>query len=176
VLSTFDNYNHGRNFRYDLWAVDLSSLQTSKLSSDGIFANYLAGHLHPQGNQFVYGSWEPLDTDSSIIAAPTNLFLVNINPFAISQITETGRNSYPQFSPDGTKIVYVAESNSGEWDVYTLNPDGSGVERLTETGHRKLTPQWSPDGRRIAFIKAVGEGHSIWVMNSDGRNLKRLTR
>ena len=35
-------------------------------------------------------------------------------------------------------------------------------------------PDWSPDGRRIAFMRLAEPGTAIWMINADGRGLRRL--
>ena len=57
--------------------------------------------------------------------------------------------------------------------MFTVNPGGTGLRRLTGWGFRDCVspPVWSPDGRRIAFY-ANG---ALWAM-SRGRLAKAGTR
>ena len=84
------------------------------------------------------------------------------------------------------RIAFVSErSEAGGLDIYTMNPDGSGVTRLT-TGRGpslepwrqvyNVSPAWSPDGTKIAFASNREPGSiEIYVMNADGSGLTRLT-
>ena len=67
--------------------------------------------------------------------------------------------SDPAFSPDGTRIVFVAhpEDWTGSlfdatgWEVHTMNVDGTDEQRLTFDDRRDADPQYSPDGLEIAY-------------------------
>ena len=54
------------------------------------------------------------------------------------------------------------------WDIYIINIDGSGLQRLTNDPANDGLPTWSPDGRSIAFVSDRGGAWAIWVMNADG--------
>ena len=56
-----------------------------------------------------------------------------------------------------------------------MNPDGSGLTRLTDNEAGDMHPNWSPDGQRIAFQSDRDGDWEIYVMNSDGSGLTRLT-
>jgi len=56
----------------------------------------------------------------------------------------------PSFSPDGRRLVFVANSD-GNPEIYAINVDGSGLVRLTHTPEEETAPQFSNDGRRILF-------------------------
>lgn len=78
------------------------------------------------------------------------------------------------FSPDGSRIVFDAGTDSG-YDIFVMDPDGANVERLTETG-TDYNPSWSPDGSRILFTRQEGASESdIFVMGADGSHVQRLT-
>jgi Tol biopolymer transport system component len=93
-----------------------------------------------------------------------------------------GCQSYPRWSPDGSKIVYI-ESKAGYQDpqhVWVMNADGSGKEQLTEIEYRNLFPSWSPDGKRIVFTHLVFytdriERDAIYVMHADGSGVRNVT-
>lgn len=83
----------------------------------------------------------------------------------------------PVPSPDGSRIAFVAtETPSSASDIYVVNRDGTGLERLTSDSTTDDNPSWSPDGTKIAFrsFRALRSG-DIWVMNADGSNAVNLT-
>ncbi|MBV7327238.1 hypothetical protein KFU94_03080 [Chloroflexi bacterium TSY] len=80
----------------------------------------------------------------------------------------------PAWSPDGEKIAFVSDRD-GNSEIYTMNPDGSEIVRLTSDPASDWTPTWLPDGR-IGFISDRDDFYyDIYVMNSDGSNVIRLT-
>ncbi len=67
----------------------------------------------------------------------------------------------PSWSPDGTKIVYVANA-----DIYLMNADGTNQTNITNTQSvNESFPSWSVTGK-IAY----GRENRIWTMNADGTN------
>jgi Tol biopolymer transport system component len=65
-------------------------------------------------------------------------------------------------------------------EIYTINPDGTGLVRLTNNPSDDRDPAWSPDGTKIVFASNrsprgfLGRMH-LWMMNADGTGLQQLT-
>jgi TolB protein len=87
------------------------------------------------------------------------------------------------FPGDDGRIVFSYEApvpgaGQTQADVYSMEPDGSGLRRLTATLDRnEFAPAWSADGTKIAFWRTrlpLGPA-SIWVMDADGHDRMRLT-
>jgi Tol biopolymer transport system component len=72
------------------------------------------------------------------------------------------------------------------FEIYTMNPDGTGVTRLTNNLFKDDKPSWSPDGKQIAFesrrdcaTTSIPDNSNcfsnIYVMDADGNNVRQLT-
>jgi len=66
------------------------------------------------------------------------------------------------------------QGENNNWDVYVVNPDGSGLQRLTDSPGRDGLAASSPDGRAIAFVSDRDGYWALYVMNADGSNQRRL--
>jgi TolB protein len=88
-----------------------------------------------------------------------------------------GVNSGAVFSKDGKYIYLGMSQGSGSADIYKINLKGDIESRLTKgpAGAINVEPSLSPDGSKIAFSSERGGRPMIYVMNSDGSNVKRLT-
>jgi len=78
------------------------------------------------------------------------------------------------WSPDGRWVVFESDRASFR-DLYRIDPDGSGLRRLTENREGNFDPAVSPDGRRIAFASSRDGDAEIYVMGADGGRQRRLT-
>src|SRR5688572_6786664 len=75
------------------------------------------------------------------------------------------------------RILFVSNRDEpAATEIYSMNPDGSGVQRLTASGGHDVDPAWSPDGKRVAFVSTRHDlSGEIYVMNADGTAVQRLT-
>jgi TolB protein len=69
----------------------------------------------------------------------------------------------------------VSEESNGKYDIYTINPDGTGLKQLTENNRNNEDPCWSPDGRFIVFSSDRSGGYHLYIMNGNGYNQRRIT-
>ena len=73
------------------------------------------------------------------------------------------------------RVSTARQGQSGLWQIYTINADGSGERRLSDGRASDTSPAWSPDGHRIAFARERDRSSGIYVMSADGRNSRRIT-
>ncbi|MGB9181877.1 MAG: protein kinase [Pyrinomonadaceae bacterium] len=83
-----------------------------------------------------------------------------------------GANGFA-WTPDG-HLVYSSVA-SGNWDIWIMQPDGSGQKQLTFDAHANRLPTVSPDGRYVVFVSDRTGTDQIWRMNMDGSDPKQLT-
>src|SRR5262245_2044916 len=83
-------------------------------------------------------------------------------------------NAYASFSPDGKTVAYQSNA-TGNWDIYLMNLDGTGVRPIVSSSAADITPVFSPDGRHIAFCSERDGNRNVYVCDADGSNQKRLT-
>jgi Tol biopolymer transport system component len=81
----------------------------------------------------------------------------------------------PQWSPDGTRIVFESRRDGGDSEIYVMNADATGQTRLTDSPGIDRQPTWSPDGTMIAFESERTGDRDIYLMRADGTGVVNLT-
>lgn len=72
--------------------------------------------------------------------------------------------------------VSTPANPNGRNKIYTIDLASGRVTTLTREGDwNDEQPRWSPDGRRIAFKSSRGGSYNLYLMDSDGSNVVRLT-
>jgi Tol biopolymer transport system component len=95
-----------------------------------------------------------------------------------TQLTSTPwREEVPAWTVDG-RIVFCGQDRNdpGNWDIYRMNADGSGLTNLTRTSADvfECWPSPAPHGNRLAFTRATESSIEIWTMKIDGTGLRRV--
>jgi dipeptidyl aminopeptidase/acylaminoacyl peptidase len=107
--------------------------------------------LSPDGKWVVYTIATP-DLEANRNA--TNLWMAPAAGGDPVQLTRTGRDSSPKWSPDGKSIAFLS-SRGGDSQVYLLSMDGGEAHPITKLSTGADLVKWSPDGKSIAFTSAV---------------------
>jgi TolB protein len=134
VLFLRENPDHGRH-----------TLALFVANADGSDAHRISPHLND--SVCCQARWSP---DGSRILFASQGRLRTITPDGTSMKTihfDAGAQFYfeaaPSWSPDGTHITFVMFlSTTGEFDLFTIGADGSGLTQLTDTHREEGFPDW----------------------------------
>lgn len=131
----------------------------------------------PDGQQVVYRVWSN---------AAEGLRIMNVADGVVRTLT-TDYDNFPSWSPKGDLIAFNRLAN-GDFDIYTIRPDGTDLKRLTTVAGNDSHPAWSADGNHILFSSSrfgfkdeapladipqpYGE---LFIMRADGSEQRALT-
>jgi len=141
--------------RWDIYVVNLDG------SGEQVLANTTLDEQlptwSPDGSKILYQAGRD--------SIGTDIYVANADGSGVARLTSgNGRlHSSPAWSPDGTQIAFESNLHQAvvlgaipiaEYELYTMNADGSNIKRLTFDGganSQVRNPTWSPDGSQIAF-------------------------
>ena len=153
-----------------VWYIYLINTDGSELAQFTTFSSAVP-HWSPDGLRLVFNSDhddEPKDTPDlwGMDLDGTNLVEYIDRP--------ASADFNGQWSPDGNRILFVSDRD-GNYNLYVVDMDGTGLTRLTSHPAADFNPCWSPDGSKIAFVSDRDGNKDIYVMNADGSGVLRLT-
>lgn len=134
--------------------------------------------MAPDGRRFVYRSFGPEGEEG--------LRIKDLDTGTITTLTR-GYDNFPLWSPRGDRITFSRQAD-GDYEIYTVKPDGTDVKRLTFAHGNDAHMAWSPSGEQIVFASSrmgfkdeavytdapqpYGE---LFVMRYDGTHVEQLT-
>ena len=145
-----------------LFVVTLSAVPSGATAQEAgkhaiTFADMIQMHrvgeaqVSPDGKWVAYSVSTPdLDANRGV----SNIWIVPTAGGASLQLTQSGHDSSPVWSPDGKTIAFLS-SRSGDSQVYLLSMDGGEAKPLTHLSTGADNLKWSPDGKTIAFTSGV---------------------
>lgn len=127
----------------------------------------------------VHADWAPNGRKLVFeFAGETHAGIALINPdgSGLRDLTPTGIQGQPAFTPDGRHIVFGADDG-----IAIMRTDGTGRRQLTQTPFPGVgsddDPNVSPDGKLVTFVrvKTPEVEQALFSMHLDGSHLRQLT-
>src|SRR5882672_2577510 len=84
----------------------------------------------------------------------SNVWIVSTAGGEAMQVTQSGHDSSPVWSPDGKTLAFLS-SRDGNSQVYLLSMEGGEAKKLTTLSTSADLFQWAPDGKSIGFTSEV---------------------
>ena len=130
------------------------------------------------GKEVVYRAWGPNED---------GLRIINLETKKVRVLTDQLDN-LPGWSVNN-RIVFTRKSADNNFDIYTINPDGSDLKRLTNFPASDAHAVWSYDGKHIMwdsgeygfrdeaalYDNSFQPYGQVWVMDADGSNKRQIT-
>lgn len=144
-------------------------------------------------NFLVSDSWQGVRKNGTEFVVSSNkdhrrneLYLIDNNGNELRRLTiDTLNDNDPVFSPDGKQIVFRSRRGTKYDELWMMNSDGTDLHRLTHYPEEDTTafihsyhagpPFWEPNGNFISYISNQRSRSSIFLVNPDGTNVRRLT-
>ncbi|MEE2845242.1 MAG: CehA/McbA family metallohydrolase [Gemmatimonadota bacterium] len=105
-----------------------------------------------------YPSWHP-DGEHIAIAMQGSIWSVEIATGLAVELVSGGKYySSPNYSPDGSWLVYTADDHGRSIQLEVLNVATGETSALTEDAQVYADPKFSPDGARIAYVSTAPAG------------------
>ena len=120
---------------------------------------FTSPHISPDGQWLVLSNSGEKQED---------LFVMRPDGRDLTQITnDTYRDRGARWSTDGRRIAFFSD-RSGQYEIWVINSDGSGLEQLTYTPENRMifNPIWSPDNQKILYRMRGGSSYVIALGNA----------
>jgi Tol biopolymer transport system component len=179
-------FESDRSGNWDLYVMWSAGGAATQITADTCYD--ARASWSPDGSQIAFESDRSLG--GGLAAYPVcDLFVVPATGGSVTQITTWyGYDERPDWSPDGTQLVFAADRPadlSALWspgedplhpaNLWSIPVTGEPASQLTTHTGYENDPVWSPDGTQIAF-RADYAGHvDIWVMPATGGTATQVT-
>ncbi|MGQ9599801.1 MAG: hypothetical protein ACUVWZ_10335 [Anaerolineae bacterium] len=163
---------------YEIYVIAPDGSRLTNLTN--CWADDVAPVWAPDGRRIAFVSFR--DTlAGKVNLGNGSLYILDFDPLtgasagSVRRVTDDqGYDGWPTWSPDGQRLAFHS-NRGGDWDIWVINEDGTGLTNLTRHPGDDRYPAWSPDGEKIAFTSERSGDQDIWIMNADGSNLVNLT-
>jgi len=121
-------------------------------------------------------AWSPDDRSLAFFSAragKAHLFQLDLASLAVTQLTSGDCHDFsPQYSPDGTELVYESDLDGGGVDeIYLMDLGSKQVRRLTQNRVSDVRPTWTRDGKYIYWSQNSNAWFNLFRMRPDGSNV-----
>src|SRR5436190_1215413 len=102
--------------------------------------------------------------------------LVGCTDFDRPVVPKRDEPRFSQMAGSAAGRIVFHSNRDGPFQIYAMNPDGTGVVRLTYSGVDEFLPLWSPDASRITFGRCYSDHCDVVVTDANGGNERTVLK
>ncbi len=151
----------------NLHMLDLDSKKTSLISAK---KGINSGAIFDKSGENIYLTLSFLKN--------ADIYKMNLQSRKTTRVTKHYSDDVdPHINASGSLLTFLS-GRPGRAMIYTMDPSEveKNVKRISFVGEFNASPRFSPDGSQIVFSSWVDNRFDIYRIDSDGRNLYRLTK
>ena len=162
---------------HDLFKLNVATKRLVNITNSPEFSDSQAS-WSPDGAMLAFDS---VRSDPNPDNWETNLYIMDADGSNKIQLTDDHpiENASPVWSPDGKTLAFLSynRTSPGSYDLYTIHPDGSNIERITFDEKEKGSPQWSADGKWLLYGTRLqrGEPYEIFRVHVETKEAVHVT-
>ena len=161
----------------DLWRIAPNGTDLSRITSHSDPPAYIEPSWSPDGQWVVFEVSQPGDSEDGRVG---QIWKVRADGADLTQLTDGAYDDrQPNWSPAGDRVLFQRRSfPDGQWDIYTITPDGSALQNVTDISVTDETDaSWSPSGVCIVYSTDHGDlpVPNLFVNPSGGGSSVRVT-
>jgi Tol biopolymer transport system component len=122
-----------------------------------------------------YPRWSPDGRQIAFIYGDYNqLYVINVDGSDPRRLVRREGLLWFEWSPDSGSILFASSLAPQIWRLALVDVDTAHIREI-ESDRNAVAPLWSPDGRQIAFLGVDNRQFNVYIMDSDGGNVRQLT-
>jgi Tol biopolymer transport system component len=119
--------------------------------------------------------YRPSAVSAALLAALLALGACNSSEAPLAPDAPAPSDARAKGLPGNGPIFFSAAIGFSNYEIFSMQPDGTEIRRLTYDAAGDEMPDVSRDGRKVAFVSKRSGSWDIYSMNADGSNVHRLT-
>ena len=166
IAETSIYYVSSRGGSKEIWAMDYDGEDPRQLTHLGTIS--LSPHISPDNARVAFSSlgrrgWS------------LHMFSVDLNR-AVAFNSPGGTTLSPAWSSNGSRLAFSSDREGGDSEIYSSDPSGGDLHRLTNFRGPDVSPCWNPKtNAQIAWVSGRTGLPQIYIMDPDGANVQRMT-
>ena len=128
--------------------------------------------VSPDGKTLAYSSGIVVAPRQAAVQVHQQLWILDLQTRRARQLLlDQSENMDPAWSPS-SQVLAFASNRSGQFEIWVVKKDGTGLGQITNGPGVKTHPVWSPDGENILFTRFLQGRYGLAIVSAEGGEVR----